>query len=506
VVELEPGQFYLFRTQRYGTNQQTSVYFSSDPLDFGVDHDEGHFVCTLPVAAPEIFRHDGQYYIAALVPSLKGIRIARLEWTASKSKAIKANDFLNSLGVCTHISQGKDDPVRVAESLAYAGVRAIRDDGSKNPKTLQAFIDIYRACGAKSVLLPRTGNIEDTLKEYETLAAAGALLAAEGPNEPNNWHVTYQGKTSSKETSLPVASFQRDLYAAVKADPKLAGIPVFHTSEAGGSQPDNCGLQFLTIPSGAGTLMADGTRYADYANTHNYVCGHNLKTISEDNIAWNAEDPTMNGKWDGLYVEYGHTWWGKGFNGYTRAELETLPRVTTETGWSTQVGGGGHSGALSEEEQGKLFLNLYLDAFKRGWSYTFIYMLHDHPSDGFWGLVHTNYSPKLSADYLHNLTAILADESYSSFTPENLGYSIPAKPAAAHDLLMQKSNGAFELAVWCELAKGTNSVIIELGSVWPRANLYDPTVGTNTLKTLTNVSSVSLTLSDHPVIIELRRE
>jgi hypothetical protein len=133
-------------------------------------------------------------------------------------------------------------------------------------------------------------------------------------------------------------------------------------------------------------------------------------------------------------------------------------------------------------------------------------MLHDHPSDGFWGLVHTNYSPKLSADYLHNLTAILADKSYSSFTPENLDYSIPAKPAAVHDLLMQKSNGAFELAVWCELAKGTNSVIVELGSVWPRANLYDPTVGTNTFKTLSNVSSVSLRLSDHPIIIELRRE
>jgi hypothetical protein len=72
-------------------------------------------------------------------------------------------------------------------------------------------------------------------------------------------------------------------------------------------------------------------------------------------------------------------------------------------------------------------------------------------------------------------------------------------------LLIQKSNGTFELAVWCEQAKGTNDVSVQLGSVWPAANLYDPTVGTNTLKTLSNVSSVSLTLSDHPVIIELRK-
>jgi hypothetical protein len=80
VLELEPGQFYLFRTQRYGKEAQTSVYFSRDPLDFGVDHDEGHFVCTLPVAAPEIVKYEGRYYIAALLPSLKGIQIARLEW------------------------------------------------------------------------------------------------------------------------------------------------------------------------------------------------------------------------------------------------------------------------------------------------------------------------------------------------------------------------------------------------------------------------------------------
>jgi hypothetical protein len=84
VVELAPGQFYLFRNQVYGKNAKCSVYFSRDPMDFGIDHDEGHFVCALPVAAPEIIRHEGQYYIAALLPSLKGIQIARLEWVATQ--------------------------------------------------------------------------------------------------------------------------------------------------------------------------------------------------------------------------------------------------------------------------------------------------------------------------------------------------------------------------------------------------------------------------------------
>jgi hypothetical protein len=80
VVELEPGQFYLFRNQVYGKDARCSVFFSRDPLDFGVDHDTGHFVCTLPVAAPELIRHQGQYFIATLLPSLKGIQIAKLKW------------------------------------------------------------------------------------------------------------------------------------------------------------------------------------------------------------------------------------------------------------------------------------------------------------------------------------------------------------------------------------------------------------------------------------------
>jgi len=87
VVELEPGKFYLFRTQRYGKDAQTSVYFSGDPLDFGVDNDEGHFLRTLPVAAPEIIHYKDHRFIAALLPSLKGIQVSQLSWEKLKLPA-----------------------------------------------------------------------------------------------------------------------------------------------------------------------------------------------------------------------------------------------------------------------------------------------------------------------------------------------------------------------------------------------------------------------------------
>ena len=75
----DSGYYFLFRTQVYGDPGQTTVYASKDPMNFGIN-DDRFLVGRLPVAAPEIIEHDGQTYIASLLPSLKGIRIARLEW------------------------------------------------------------------------------------------------------------------------------------------------------------------------------------------------------------------------------------------------------------------------------------------------------------------------------------------------------------------------------------------------------------------------------------------
>jgi hypothetical protein len=407
--------------------------------------------------------------------------------------AVRVADFLGSIGVCVHITQGVDAPQPSATAMGYAGIKNLRDDG--NPATVASWIAVYQQAGVRTNFLP-VSDIAATVDMAKKLKAAGALLSIEGPNEPNNFPITYQGQTSNFMTTFtPVAHFQRDLYAAVRAEPTLDGVPVFHSSEAGGSQPDNVGLQFLTIPSGAGTSMPAGTKYADYANTHNYVCGHSSKLV--DNVCWNAVDPTLNGDWDGMYVEYGHTWHG-GFAGYSNADLIALPKVSTETGWVTSG-----SGAITEEQQARVFLNLYLAAYKRGWSYTFIYMLRDDPVQGYWGLFDTGYKPKTSGAYLHNLTTILADPGGAQ-AAGLFDYSIAAEPSTVHDLLMQKSDGTFALAVWDERPSGgTDAITVSLGKTRPVVKVYDPTAGTAPTQSLSNVDSVMLTLSDHPVILAI---
>jgi hypothetical protein len=408
--------------------------------------------------------------------------------------AVGVGDFLNSLGVCTHIGQGVDDPAQSAAALAYAGLRNIRDDG--NPRHVQDWIAIHTQAGVKVVLTwsgPNDNAIASLLSMSRQLAAAGALLALEGPNEANNWAVTYEGqKSQAKVTFLPVAKWQRAFYEQAKADPVLKDYPVFHASEAGGAEPDNVGLQFLTIPADANTLMPVGTKYADYANVHNYVC---RRPNIIDNMAWLNADPVFHGWADGIYVEYGKTWL-KGFAGYSNADLVTLPRVTTETGWVT----GGAKG-LTQEQQGRLYLNMYLAQFKQGFKYTFIYMLRDaRGSDAGYGMFERDYQPKRSATYLHNLTTILSDNGVCQ--PARLPYTIPDQPATVHDLLLCKNTGVFALVVWNEKANGTDNVTVDLGAARRSVRLYDPTTGTVPVHTFTEVRSVSWALCDHPIIIE----
>ncbi len=78
------------------------------------------------------------------------------------------------------------------------------------------------------------------------------------------------------------------------------------------------------------------------------------------------------------------------------------------------------------------------------------------------GVFYAVGAPKLGATYIHNLTTILADNVSAS--PGTLNYSIPNEPATVHDLLLQKSNGLFELVVWDErpMGRATDNVTVNL--------------------------------------------
>lgn len=408
--------------------------------------------------------------------------------------AIPAIDFLQSLGIGIHYAQGVSAQSYV-QPLRYLGVKAIRDDLGQP----EGYVFLNRETGVKVDLIASSRDLAATLDRFRRLARQDALLAIEGPNEPNNFKITYRGKIgggypASPNDSVdwtPVAEFQRDLYAAVKADDVLSQYPVFHTSEAGAEIP-NVGLQFLIIPQSSGTTFPVGTKFADYANVHNYVSGTEKKYV--DNQAWKAADPTLNEAWDSLYVEYGRLWRG-GYTGYSNEQLVTLPRVTTETGWGSELSAGG------ERRQGTVLLNTYLSQFKRGWRYTFIYMVRDgEGGGGTQGVFHADSTPKLAAHYIHNLTSLLVN-SKPIATPRSLNYLLEPRPVTMHDLLLQVDDNRVALIVWSERTAGEDNISLTLPAGAASVAIYDPTTGIEPISKPASMQKMSFSVSDHPLII-----
>ncbi|RYG96529.1 MAG: glycosyl hydrolase, partial [Alphaproteobacteria bacterium] len=408
-------------------------------------------------------------------------------------------DFLNSVGVVSTLPDRGQSLEGTIGMLRYIGFRWLRGgiEGltEMGPTTIDTYLQINRAAGVKIAwgLVSGGSDLDKLLSTGRVLARNNALLAFEGNNEPNNWGVIYNGEKGGQSGSwLPVAKLQADLYARVKSDVELAEFPVWSISEPGG-QTDNAGLQFLQIPPDADTLMPRGTRFADFANVHNYMY-HPNSPYPANNKTWNAAEPSKNSPVDGLHGNYGVTW-AKQFQGYTDEQLTHLPRVTTETG--VAVGG-----KITEELHASHLVNVYLSQFSRGYAFTSVYLLRDREDEGgnqAFGFFRADYTPRKAAEYLRNLMQILADRGRRE-TRGKFRYSVLLKPETVHDLLLQKSDGTFQLVLWAERVDGSEVVEVHFGEEVSQVDVHDVATGTMPVRTLRNVDRVTVELHDSPVV------
>jgi hypothetical protein len=275
-----------------------------------------------------------------------------------------------------------------------------------------------------------------------------------------------------------------------------------------GAEPDNVGLQWLKIPNGSNASMPDGTQYADVANAHNYVQGHGWSGQTlEDNQAFWAESVDRGGTCAGCFDVYGEYWggaggspgqgtWAKSYPINVLGQNQT-PKVTTETGWNIT-----DTPSVSDDMRGRLLTNVYLQAYKQGWSKTFIYLMFNTTGDNGYGIMDAPARPTLLGRYIHNLTSILADNS-SAFSPGRVNCSLFGMSSTAYTMLMQKSNGKYELVIWEEAfaSKMPSTITINLGATYP-VKVYDITQASTPIREPGRVTSVQLQLTDHAMIVE----
>jgi putative intracellular protease/amidase len=235
VVEAAPGHFYLFRTQDYGKDAKTRVYHSTDPMDFGHGAlnyvDALHFVTTLPVAAPEIVKRDGQWFIAALRSDLKGIQIAKLDWktVADVQPKLAAKPDGKAIRVALYDdsgSTGKGIPCVSDQLGALKDVDLVKLDASG----IRAGLDGYDAVIFTGGSGGRQANTIGLLGREQVRRfvqrgggyvgiCAGAYLACDG----FRWGVkVLDAKTPSPKWERGVASLQIE---ATPAGRELLGYP-----------------------------------------------------------------------------------------------------------------------------------------------------------------------------------------------------------------------------------------------------------------------------------------
>src|ERR1700712_3015790 len=391
---------------------------------------------------------------------------------------MRTSDFITTLGINTHIgSNPYNNPTQIKALLTYLGINNVRQSSPIDPTGFNN-IELLGQLGAKIDLIINGGGPVDLAGAMQNVyGLAPYLNAVENVNEVNIWPISYDGLTGVNAA----VALQKDLYAAVRAEPSLADAAVYIFTLGG-------------VDPAAFPAMGDLSAYTDFANIHSYP-PHGLRPIFVIHAA----------------IDGGRT------------DAPSKPVVITETGFYTTnaIGWGG----LPEALQANYILGEVLDEAAAGVSHTYLYDLIDDGVDpgllnqeDHFGLFHFDGSPKLSSIALHNLTTILADPgaTAATFTPTAFSYTATGVPYnyTGNTMELDKSDGSHLIAVWNEeqlwntdtlttMLATHYPVTVTLDGTYRTVLVFDPTVGTAPIQTLTNVAQVSLNLVDHPYIVQV---
>ena len=194
--------------------------------------------------------------------------------------------------------------------------------------------------------------------------------------------------------------------------------------------------------------------------------------------------------------------------------------IFTETGYHNALNDHHDQPAVSETAAAKYIPRLFLEDFARGISRTYLYEFMDEKSDPglidnqlHWGLIRADGSEKPAFLALKNLSTELQD-SIQPMHLQQLSWTLSTNDTQVHHLLLQKSNGVFDLVLWHEepsydpnrridLDNPKLATVLKLGQQAQRVAIYEPSVQSPPLKSYTDTASVPLEIPDSPLVVEI---
>ena len=390
---------------------------------------------------------------------------------AEPVKAVPAEVFIDSIGVCTHWGYG--DRVygtrypEIRRKLIESGIRHVRD-GISRPVERERIKELGKL-GIRHCVVgePEAGETPAGFRDLVSAinkAVPGAIDAVEGPNEPDFfWHSgkkQYGGKNggnSPEEAVQAAVLYHKDMYRAFREKPETAKITIFGIALGKTYEPGK-----NPIPVGE---LAD---FVDYGNFHPYMGGNPFSYpfayAGIEKYIWHGTNPSQNVDSEAPFA----------FQTY-QPPYGKKPMVATECGAGTDTNG------TSESAHGKYIPRMFLEYFRRGIKRAYSYEFVDEGTDAGnredrFGLLRNDLSEKPAFVAVKNLIRVLSDpKGKTAWTPGTLDYAVKVNPPTGYDrpqyvhslLLQRKTDGAFYLAIWHEISA-------EDGSKRPRTQLMHP--------------------------------
>jgi hypothetical protein len=388
--------------------------------------------------------------------------------------AKSAASFVESIGVDTHFSY-TDTPYvsrfpEVKAKLVELGVHHIREDLLPGRPDQYARLNELARAGIGSTLImgsPENGDagLEELLSTARTkLTGVDAL---EGPNEPYS-------DDNEPDWTANTDAYQQALHEKATSTPQLASLPIV-------------GPTTIFWQNGE---LGNISPWLNYGDIHPYSGGYPPEDYLERHVDFAA------------------------------LSSGSKPLMATETGFHNAMNWKGDFPPTSEAATAVYTPRIFLDYFQQGIARTFDYELVDEFADpsgeereSHFGLLRNDLSPKPAFTALKNLISIVG-EGNESFTPGALEYSVGGNTEKLHEVLLQKADGTYYLALWrsssvwdpvnqVPLAAPTRPVTVQLGQPLASAAEYMPNKSSGRLAQLPTSGPLQVNVGPEVVILEL---
>jgi hypothetical protein len=390
-----------------------------------------------------------------------------------------AFDFVNSIGVNTHLNYFDriygNFPL-VEQELKSIGILHLRDGAHlQNDDYNQALYTRWIKLGNlgirfDAVLDPRSnlGPLNAALLSRIDALSGHTIESFEGPNELDISNI--------KDWPSVDRDFDRELFDSTRSIANASHIKVFGPSLAFASHSPQLG---------------DLSEHIDVANIHPYPAGKMPSVVFPEQV-------------DLAKVMAG----GK-------------PIVFTESGYHNALDDHRGQPGVSETAAAKYIPRLFLEDFTHGVMRTYLYEFMDEaPDPGLtdaelhWGLLRADGSEKPAFLAMKNLIAELSDSAEPAQL-RHIDWALSSADPHIHDLLLEKSNGVFDLIFWQEISSydvpsqtdienPSLHALLTLDRRASKITLYDPVRQAEPVGSYRNAKSVPLAIPDEPLVVEIR--